>query len=180
MRSLACGTPVLVSDIGWFSELPDDLAYKIPSADMGGNQLADVLEDLIRDRATLREKAKAARAYAKERSPKKISLGHVAFVETGGLFPSRWVGRGFQRIAERMRSLDMEWPGYAAKLRATRYMELTDWHNAGSIRSLEDRRSRRHSRRRTLARSAGELPPAHSWIDDDDLDEDSLGNADQA
>jgi glycosyltransferase involved in cell wall biosynthesis len=180
MRSLACGTPVLVSDIGWFSELPDDVAYKIPSADMGGNQLADVLEDLIRDRATLREKAKAARAYAKERSPKKISLGHVAFVETGGLFPSRWVGRGFQRIAERMRSLDMEWPGYAAKLRATRYMELTDWHNAGSIRSLEDRRSRRHSRRRTLARSAGELPPAHSWIDDDDLDEDSLGNADQA
>jgi len=180
MRSLACGTPVLVSDTGWFRELPDEVAYKIPSADMSGNQLADALEDLMRDRATLRKKASAARAYAKERSPRKSALGYAAFVEAGGVFPNRWAGRGFQRITARMRSLDIEWPGHAAKLRATRYMELTDWHNAGSIRSLQDRRSRRHSRLRTLARSAGELPPARSWIDDDDLDEDSLGDADHA
>ena len=176
MRSLACGTPVLVSDTGWFSELPDEVAYKIPSADMSGNQLADVLEDLIRDRATLRKKTTASRAYAKERSPRKSALGYAAFVEAGGLFPNRWVGRGFQRIAAQMRSLDVEWPGCSAKLCAARYGEMTDWHNPGSTQGIRDRRARRHSRLRTLARSAGELPPAPPEIDDDDLDGDSPGD----
>jgi hypothetical protein len=173
MRSLACGTPVLVSDTGWFRELPDEVAYKVPSADMSGIQLADVLEDLIRDRATLRKKAMAARAYAKERSLQKSGLGYAAFVEAGGLFPNRWAGRGFQRITERMRSLDAEWPGCEAKLRAIRYQEMADWHNQGSVQGLSDRRSRRHSRLRTLARSAGELPPVRPEIDEDlpgDLD----------
>jgi len=178
MRSLACGTPVLVSDTGWFRELPDDVAYKVPSADMSGNQLADVLEDLIRDRTTLRKKASAARAYAKERSPRKSALGYAAFVEAGGIFPNRWVGRGLQRITARMRSLDVEWPGCAAKLRATRYIEMSDWHNSGSAQAIRDRRSRRKSRLRTLARSAGELPPLRPGMDDDDLDEDILDDFD--
>jgi glycosyltransferase involved in cell wall biosynthesis len=99
MRSLACGTPVLVSDTGWFRELPDEVAYKVPSADMSGIQLADVLEDLIRDRATLRKKAMAARAYAKERSLQKSALGYAAFVEAGGCF--RTAGRDAASSASR-------------------------------------------------------------------------------
>jgi glycosyltransferase involved in cell wall biosynthesis len=174
MRSLACGTPVLVSDTGWFHELPDEVAYKVPSAELNGNQLADILEDLMRDRATLRKKASAARAYAKERSPRKSALGYVAFVEAGGIFPNRWAGHGLQRITERMRSLDVEWPGCAAKLRATRYIEMSDWHNSGSDQALRDRRSRRKSRLRTLARSSGELPPLRPGMDGDGLDEDAL------
>ena len=178
MRSLACGTPVLVSDTGWFRELPDEVAYKVPSADMSGNQLADVLEDLMRDRTTLRQKASAARAYAKERSPRKSALGYAAFVEAGGIFPNRWAGRGLQRITARMRSLDVDGPGCAAKLRATRYIEMSDWHNSGSAQALRDRRSRRKSRLRTLARSAGELPPLRPGMDDDDLDDDILDDFD--
>jgi glycosyltransferase involved in cell wall biosynthesis len=178
MRSLACGTPVLVSDTGWFSELPDEVAYKVPPADMSGNQLAGVLEDLMRDRGVLRKKATAARAYAKERSLRKSALGYAAFVEAGGLFPRRWVGRGFQRITENMRSLDVEWPGCAAKLRATLYIEMMDWRNQGSAQGLRDRRSRRLSRLRAQARSVGDRSPTQSGIDDDDLEEDSLHDFD--
>ena len=178
MRSLACGTPVLVSDTGWFSELPDEVAYKVSSGDLTGNQLADFLEDLIRDRATLRKKATASRAYAKERSPRNSALGYKAFVEAGGLFPNRWVGRGFQRITAQMRSLDVEWPGCSATLRAARFGEMMDWHNAGGIQGIQDRRARRHSRLRTLARAAGELPSSWPTIDDDDFDGDSPGDPD--
>ena len=173
MRSLACGTPVLVSDTGWFSELPDEVAYKVPSCDT--NQLANVLEDLMRDRALLRKKATAARVYAKARSPRTSALGYAAFVEAAGLFPNRWAGSGFQRITARMRSLDVEWPGCAAKLRASRYVEMVDWHDQGSAQAVRDRRSRRRSRR-AVARAAGRLPPARPGLDDEDLDVDMPGD----
>jgi glycosyltransferase involved in cell wall biosynthesis len=33
IRALALGKPLLVSDVGWFSELPDDVALKVPVDD---------------------------------------------------------------------------------------------------------------------------------------------------
>jgi glycosyltransferase involved in cell wall biosynthesis len=172
MRSLACGTPVLVSDTGWFSELPDEVAYKVPSSGM--NSLADALENLMQDRALLRKKAAAGRAYAKERSPRTSALGYAGLIEAAGLFPNRWAGRGFQRITTQMRSLDLEWPGAAAKLRAARYVEMMDWHDQGSSQAVLDRRSRRQARLRAEARAADKPSSARSRIDDDGPDGDML------
>ena len=30
MRALSAGTPLVVSDVGWFAELPDEVAVKVP------------------------------------------------------------------------------------------------------------------------------------------------------
>jgi hypothetical protein len=157
MRSLACGTPVVVTDKGWFSELPDDVAIKISPGDNAGRELASALEDYARDPKRRRKMATAARAYAKERSPKKTAEGYAEFVRQAGAFPNRWAGRGFQRIAAQLRDLDVEWPGCAAKLRAAHYVDMMNWQNCGSERALADRRARRLSRVRKAAGEAGDL-----------------------
>jgi glycosyltransferase involved in cell wall biosynthesis len=157
MRSLACGTPVVVTDKGWFSELPDEVAIKISPDDGAGRELASALEDYARNPERHRKMAAAARAYAKERSPKKSAEGYAEFVRQAGTFPNRWAGRGFQRITARLRDLDVEWPGCAAKLRAAHYVEMMNWQNCGSKRALADRRARRLSRVRKAAREAGDI-----------------------
>ena len=168
MRSLVCGTPVVVTDAGWFSELPDDIAIKIPSNDNGGRALANALEAFALDPQRQARMAAAALAYAQERSPERSAEGYAHFVRRGGTFPQRWAGRGFQRITATFRDLDVEWPGCAAKLRAAQYFEMTDWHNRGSEQARIDRRARRLSRVRKAARVAGQPTVLRRDPNDDD------------
>lgn len=71
IRALALGKPLLVSDVGWFSELPDDVALKIPVDEYEVPTIAAAL-GLAADRAA--ELGDAARAYVR----REHDLGHVA------------------------------------------------------------------------------------------------------
>jgi glycosyltransferase involved in cell wall biosynthesis len=59
IRALTLGVPLVVSDIGWFSELPDGVAAKVPVDESEVELLAETLERLLLD-AGLRESMNAA------------------------------------------------------------------------------------------------------------------------
>jgi glycosyltransferase involved in cell wall biosynthesis len=59
IRALTLGTPLVVSDVGWFSELPDSVAAKVPVDDHEVETLIAMLERLAGD-ADLRSRIGAA------------------------------------------------------------------------------------------------------------------------
>jgi glycosyltransferase involved in cell wall biosynthesis len=62
IRGLSLGKPMLVSDVGWFSELPDDVVLKIPVDEYEAPTIAAALE-LAADHAA--ELGEAARSYVR-------------------------------------------------------------------------------------------------------------------
>jgi len=78
IRGLALGKPMLVSDVGWFSELPDGAVLKIPVDDYEVATIAGALE-LAADRAA--ELGGAASAYVHA----EHDLGRVADAYTATL-----------------------------------------------------------------------------------------------
>jgi glycosyltransferase involved in cell wall biosynthesis len=60
IRQLSLGKPVVVSDVGWFSELPDDVALKVPVGDGEAETLHAALELLARDEGVRSEMRRAA------------------------------------------------------------------------------------------------------------------------
>jgi glycosyltransferase involved in cell wall biosynthesis len=78
IRGLGLGKPMLVSDIGWFAELPDDVALKIPVDDYEVPTIAAALE-LAADRAA--ELGTAAAAYVR----REHDLDRVADAYTAAL-----------------------------------------------------------------------------------------------
>jgi glycosyltransferase involved in cell wall biosynthesis len=64
IRMLSVGTPVVVSDVGWFSELPDSVAAKVPVDEWEVETLAAVLVLLAEDDALRERMGEEARAYA--------------------------------------------------------------------------------------------------------------------
>jgi glycosyltransferase involved in cell wall biosynthesis len=73
IRTLSLGKPLVVSDVGWFAELPDDVAIKVPVGDGEETALAAALETLA-DPATVARMGAAARTYVRE----VHGLDHVA------------------------------------------------------------------------------------------------------
>ncbi|MDQ3876473.1 MAG: glycosyltransferase family 4 protein [Actinomycetota bacterium] len=63
VRALSLGRPLVVSDVGWFSELPADVALKVPPDDHETDVLTAALELLAGDEAVRGAMADAARAY---------------------------------------------------------------------------------------------------------------------
>src|SRR3972149_3427310 len=59
IRAMSLGKPLVVSDVGWFSELPNEVALKIPTGDDEVNVLSSALELLV-SRADVREAMGAA------------------------------------------------------------------------------------------------------------------------
>ena len=78
IRGLSLGKAMLVSDVGWFSELPDDVALKVPVDELEVETIAAALE-LAADRAA--ELGAAARAYVH----REHDLGRVADAYTRAL-----------------------------------------------------------------------------------------------
>lgn len=72
--ALAAGTPLVVSDVGWFQELPDSVAAKIPVDEWEADHLTAVLELLASDSALRQGMADAAQAYAR----RELDLGRCA------------------------------------------------------------------------------------------------------
>lgn len=48
-RSLAAGKPCIVSEGGWFSELPGDCVVRLPVGELEADRLAEALDRLLRD-----------------------------------------------------------------------------------------------------------------------------------
>jgi glycosyltransferase involved in cell wall biosynthesis len=64
IRSLSVGRPLVVSDVGWFSELPDGMAVKIPVDEHEVKALAAALDALASDSRRRAAMGEAARALA--------------------------------------------------------------------------------------------------------------------
>jgi len=60
IRQLSLGKPVVVSDVGWFAELPDSVALKVPVDDHETDTLYAALELLARDEAARASMSAAA------------------------------------------------------------------------------------------------------------------------
>jgi glycosyltransferase involved in cell wall biosynthesis len=74
MRAMSLGRPLVVSDVGWFADLPDDVAVKIPVDGGEVEALSTALERLARDPGRREAMGAAARALAEG----EHELGHVA------------------------------------------------------------------------------------------------------
>jgi glycosyltransferase involved in cell wall biosynthesis len=65
IRALSLGKPLVVSDVGWFSELPDPVAAKIPVDEFEVETLVAVLERLAEDDALRTRMGAAAAEHAR-------------------------------------------------------------------------------------------------------------------
>jgi len=74
IRALSLGRPLVVSDVGWFSELPDDVAGKVPVDEDEVGTLAGALEALADDPA----RREAMGAAARELVEREHALPRVA------------------------------------------------------------------------------------------------------
>jgi len=74
IRALTLGRPLVVSDVGWFAELPDEVALKVPVDDEEVSGLAVSLELLASSEAMQRAMSDAAREYVE----REHDLGRVA------------------------------------------------------------------------------------------------------
>jgi glycosyltransferase involved in cell wall biosynthesis len=74
LRALVLGRPLVVTDVGWFAELPDEAAFKVPAGTGEVEVLTAALEELASDRARREAMGRAAAAYAR----REHDLGHTA------------------------------------------------------------------------------------------------------
>jgi hypothetical protein len=65
VQVLTLGKPLVVSDVGWFSELPDEVAIKIPVDQLEVDTLAAALERLADDEALRARMSAAALEYVR-------------------------------------------------------------------------------------------------------------------
>jgi glycosyltransferase involved in cell wall biosynthesis len=80
-RAMAAGIPVVVSNTGWFAELPDDCVIKIDANDVGDAQLREALVRLIADEPLRRRIGERAHAYAlAEHSIERSADGYIEFI----------------------------------------------------------------------------------------------------
>jgi glycosyltransferase involved in cell wall biosynthesis len=82
VRALSLGRPLVVSDVGWFAELPDDVAIKVaPDVDERA-RLAAALERLATDDGARRAMGEAARNLATtEHDLDRVAERYVAALE---------------------------------------------------------------------------------------------------
>ena len=74
IRALSLGRPLVVSDLGWFSELPDEVAFRVPVDDNEIASIATALELLASSEPTQLAMSDAARSYVE----REHDLGRVA------------------------------------------------------------------------------------------------------
>jgi len=65
VRALSLGKPLVVSDVGWFSELPNEVAVKVPVDERETEMLDRALEKLAADEQYRERMGKAAVAWAR-------------------------------------------------------------------------------------------------------------------
>jgi glycosyltransferase involved in cell wall biosynthesis len=81
IRTLSLGKPLVVSDLGWFAELPDDVALKVPVGDDEEAALEQALETLS-DPQTASRMGAAAREYVeREHGLERVAELYAAALE---------------------------------------------------------------------------------------------------
>ena len=82
IRVLSLGKPLIVSDVGWFGELPDDVALKIPVDEFETRTLEAALELLAASPAARAALGAAAREYVRrEHDLERVAERNVEAVE---------------------------------------------------------------------------------------------------
>ena len=82
IRALSLGRPLVVSDLGWFAELPDEVAFKVAVDGDEVPALATALELLAASEATQHAMSDAARAYARrEHDAGEVAERYAAALE---------------------------------------------------------------------------------------------------
>jgi glycosyltransferase involved in cell wall biosynthesis len=82
IRALALGRPLIVSDVGWFAELPDGVVAKVPVDEWEVDVLAALLERLGGDEQLRTSLGTAARDYVeREHDPGHVADLYVAALE---------------------------------------------------------------------------------------------------
>jgi glycosyltransferase involved in cell wall biosynthesis len=82
VRALSLGRPLVVSGVGWFAELPDEAAVKVPVGEGEVPAIADALEVLVRDHELRARMAAAARSLAQgEHRVDRVAEAYVAALE---------------------------------------------------------------------------------------------------
>jgi glycosyltransferase involved in cell wall biosynthesis len=81
IRTLSAGKPLVVSDIGWFAELPDDVALKVPVGEGEVDAIVAAMNRLAEPRVAARM-GEAARAYVRaEHDLDRVAEAYVAALE---------------------------------------------------------------------------------------------------
>ena len=82
IRALSLGKPLVVSDLGWFSELPDAVAVKVPVDEREVEMLAAALELLVSREDVRTAAGRAAREYAeREHGLERVADLYAAALE---------------------------------------------------------------------------------------------------
>ena len=111
-RLAGFGLPLVVSDIGWFRELPDTFASKIP---VGGDEVERLAREISRiafDPVEARRRGEAAAAWGLARHPDRIAEAYASVLEDaadGWTRPSALSGR----LAAELAALGVGQPGRA-------------------------------------------------------------------
>lgn len=82
VQVLSLGKPLIVSDVGWFSELPDEVVVKVPVDDLEPDMLAAALELLADDPSLRRQLGQAGLEYvARDHSVRRSADLYVHAIE---------------------------------------------------------------------------------------------------
>jgi glycosyltransferase involved in cell wall biosynthesis len=82
LRTMAMGRPVIVSDVGWYAELPDDCCARIAHDGSEVEQLSAILERWYGQEETRLTIGRQARLYiARECNPTCIAREYISFME---------------------------------------------------------------------------------------------------
>jgi glycosyltransferase involved in cell wall biosynthesis len=128
IRALVLGKPLVVSDIGWFSELPGDVALKVPADDDEVDILTAALELLVANAAVRSDLGTAARELARtvHRLDRVADLYVAALEEvTGGAAVEDAVLGDVARAASDV-GIDPDAPEAAALARRLTEVELAE------------------------------------------------------
>jgi len=94
-RLAGFGLPVLVSDVGWFRELPESFATKIPVQGEEVERIADALRRLAADRQERERRSARAKAWGAMRSPRAVASAYASVLEEaarGASAPAALIG----------------------------------------------------------------------------------------
>ncbi len=126
VRQLSLGKPVVVSDVGWFSELPDDVALKVPVDEHEVETLHAALELLATHERVRRAMGEAAAELARrEHDLERVAELYAAALEqaAGGAAVAESVLREVSQAAAEV-GIDADAPEAAELARRLAEVEL--------------------------------------------------------
>jgi glycosyltransferase involved in cell wall biosynthesis len=126
VRALSLGKPLVVSDVGWFSELPDDVALKVPVDELEVDTLQAALELLATQEQVRRAMGEAAAELARrEHDLERVAELYAAALEqaAGGATVAESILREVSQAAAEV-GIDADAPEAAELARRLAEVEL--------------------------------------------------------